>query len=261
MKLRFSALLVLLLLAALALPAAAQTSTPEFRLDLNRDFGYGAGANVRGNFSARLHGELDTVAEVVYYIDGEELGRSAENPFRVKFITSTYSDGWHDLWAVVTTVDGRSVETERMRMNFVSAEYQSQSLGRIFGILLPLLLIITAVGALLQGRAMRGDNALPPGTPRSYGWMGGAICPRCQRPFPIHMWSLSMMVGRLDRCDNCGKWSLVRRAPPEILAAAERAEAAAARRSEGSIPAAAPESAEDALKRRLDESRYSDPDN
>jgi ribosomal protein L32 len=56
--------------------------------------------------------------------------------------------------------------------------------------------------------------------------LGGTVCPKCGRPFPRHLFGIKLIVGRLDRCDNCGKWVMTNRATPAALRAAEEAEKA-----------------------------------
>ena len=62
------------------------------------------------------------------------------------------------------------------------------------------------------------------------------------------------MVGKLERCPHCGKWSIARRAMPAELAAAE--ERLMADNQAGQM--AAGESEEEKLRRMLDDSRYED---
>ncbi len=71
------------------------------------------------------------------------------------------------------------------------------------------------------------------------------------KPFGMHIWGLNALGGKYDRCDHCGKWSIVRRASPSALAAAEAADAPAA-----SVPAG--EAAKERERRQLDDTRYSD---
>jgi D-arabinose 1-dehydrogenase-like Zn-dependent alcohol dehydrogenase len=33
------------------------------------------------------------------------------------------------------------------------------------------------------------------GAERDYGFRGGAICPKCHRPFAMHLWGLSLELG------------------------------------------------------------------
>ena len=108
------------------------------------------------------------------------------------------------------------------------------------------LALVVGLGATLF-QALRGKPApIPPGQPRRYGLMGGAICPKCGRPFPRHWWGLNAGLGKFDRCDNCGRWSIVRAEPFDKLRAAEAAEIEHA--------AVAPElSPEEKLRRQLEE--------
>lgn len=230
----------------------------EFRLDVNRDFGYGNGADVRGNFSMTVHGDQNAIQAVTYFIDGQEMGRMTEPPFKIQFQTSTYTSGVHELAATVETVDGRSVTTPGVQLNFLSADQQSESFKKIFIPLGGILIAIMAVALLGQYFAMRGNERLPAGAPRSYGMLGGAICPRCDRPFARHVWGINLIAGKLDRCPYCGKWFLAVRRSPAELEAAERAELAAERSAEsGPLGSGQGETEEERMKKMLDESKYS----
>ena len=95
---------------------------------------------------------------------------------------------------------------------------------------------------------------MPPGTPRNYGHYGGAICPKCERPFSRHIYGLNLGFHKYDRCPYCGKWSLVRRASREELEAAEAAEIKAAQ--EGAFK---PEKSEEQeLRQDIEDSRFED---
>lgn len=229
----------------------------EFRLDVNRDFGYGNGGDVRGNFSMTVHGDQSTIQAVTYYIDGQEMGRFTEPPFKIQFQTSTYTSGVHELTAMVETVDGRTVTTPAVRLNFISAEQQSESFKKIFIPIGGIMIVVLIVTFGLQYLAMRGNDRLPAGAPRSYGMLGGTICPRCDRPFARHIWGINLVAGKLDRCPYCGKWFLAVRRSPDELAAAERAEVAAERSAElGPLGSGQVETEEERMKKLLDESRY-----
>lgn len=66
---------------------------------------------------------------------------------------------------------------------------------------------------------------LDPGTPRHYGLAGGAICPRCHRPFRLDFMAIKLGIGyKYARCEFCGKWSLVKRLGTDELRSAEQAE-------------------------------------
>jgi hypothetical protein len=69
----------------------------------------------------------------------------------------------------------------------------------------------------------------------------------------MHIWGFNVVVGKYDRCPHCGKWSLVRRVHPDILAGA--VEAFAGDKEQEVTPSADdPQS----LSKRLDESRFDD---
>ena len=118
-----------------------------------------------------------------------------------------------------------------------------------------LLIVVIILGAQMLMMRKRPKLDLPLGTARKYGITGGAICSKCHRPYAIHWWALNAGIGsKLDRCDFCGHWGLVRRASREDLA---RAEAAELQMAQPEKPIQA-ESEEQKLKAMLDESRYTD---
>ena len=222
-----SLLSVLLLLALIATPALAQTPEPVFRLNLSRDWGYGAGADIKGLFSLKVVGpENLAVSSVTYYIDGEVMQTVTEDPFKFQFNTSQFTFGWHELTAEVTTTEGSTYTTPARRMNFVTSEMESESMKNMVGPMLLLILGVMIVVGLIQFATMRKNhpNGVTPGTQRNYGYAGGSICRHCGRPTPRHIWGFNIGIGKFDRCENCGKWSVMRAAPLEILRAAEIAE-------------------------------------
>ena len=210
---------------------------------------------MQGAFSLRATGP-DNLARVIFYIDGQELGEVTQPPFQLQFNTGQYSFGVHTMSAVGYTVDGRELQSNEIKGEFVSASEGTQSAMRI---VIPLLLVVfgavllSALVPVLLGKGK--TSALPLGAPRNYGALGGAICPRCERPYPRHLWALNMVVGKLDRCPYCGKWAIVRRATPAELRAAEEAELEQAREETGQAPQV---SQEERLRKELDDSRYQD---
>lgn len=254
-----SIIIALLLAVGLAAPALAQSV--EYRLDLRRNFGYGAGSDVRGDFTNRIYSEgaaAENISKVTYRIDGQVMAEVTEAPFEFNYNTNSYPPGAHTLDAVVATKDGREVTTPPVRVNFLSAAAQSDAMQRIF---IPLFAAILGIFVLGMGFQLlvlrRNPKRLEPGAPRSYGFKGGTICPRCDRPYAIHFWSINLGPYKLDRCDYCGKVAFVTRKPPEMLAAAEQAELAAARANESSLPGAEGANSEaDRLRKMLDDSRY-----
>lgn len=240
------------LIALTAFPAAAQEASA-LELSLSRSFGYAGRGEIQGLFKLRASGPGD-LQRVVFLMDGQPMGEDSEAPFELSFNTDSYSLSQHTLSAVGYTTGGELRSNEITR-NFVTAEKGWQTGMKIALPLIGLVLVallVSSVVPFLGGGKLRSD---PPGTERRYGAAGGAICPRCERPFPLRI--LAMNLGpfhRLDRCPYCGKFGLMRRRSLADLRAAERAEIDRAR-SEGQIPE---ESEDDKLRRELERSRYND---
>ena len=109
-----------------------------------------------------------------------------------------------------------------------------------------LLALASAVIPVLLGRR----KSFRPGV---YGISGGAVCPRCAKPFSRSIWAPNLIAGKLDKCPHCGKWSLVRRATPAELQAAE------ARLAADATPTTQDEVSEsERLRKLIEESRYED---
>ena len=219
-----SILLAAVFLVVHTLPVSAQGG--EYGIRLRRDFGYGAGSNVRGTFTISLSGDESQVASVVFLIDGEEMATVEEAPFRFQFHTDNFGFGVHQLSANVFLLDGSMITTRSVGLNFLSPEVERGSMTTLFigigGALLLALVIYGLVQFLVFKR--KPGRTIQPGEARQYGLLGGAICPKCGRGFPRHIWGINLMVGKYDRCEHCGKWSMTTRATPEALRAAETAE-------------------------------------
>lgn len=234
-------------------PFLAQ-SDPKLTLSLKRNFGYSSGTGkIQGTFTLKVDGP-ENIEHVVFQIDGEEIGAKDVRPFELRFRTDDYTLGIHTFTAIGFSVDGSEFHSNQIRVEFVSAK---EGWNSVLNILVPLLAIIFG-GLLLSyiipnmiGRRSKSEILL--GTPNSYGLWGGAICPKCDRPFSRHFWGLNLGAGKYDRCPHCGKWSLVRRAFPEELKAAELAELQM--KSNQALP---PASVEEKLRSDLDDTRYHD---
>jgi hypothetical protein len=237
-----------------AAPVLAQSAG--LQLAVRKTFGFNNGSQIQGAFRLEASGPA-SLAAVTFTLDGETLGQASAVPFTFDFNTDKFAPGWHALGATGRTADGQTLSAADRRLEFLSpAQAQASTLQ----IVVPILVLVGL--ALLVGLgtqlffALRGDrsrSALPLGAVRHYGFLGGAICPKCGRPFSIHWWGLNAGIGqKFDRCDHCGKWSLVRAASRDRLAAAEAAEMQQAQ------PAApiAEMSPEEKLKRELDASRF-----
>ena len=242
--------------------AAAQTPTPPYTLHSKRLFGYGGfSGDVRGTFrfsvSGSTNGPADTISSVTYQIDGQPMATVSQSPYSLDFQTTSYPSGWHQFTALVATRDGRQVTTPAIALNFISANQQGSSMGKI---LVPLFGGIAAIFLVMMGVQVlilrRNPGRLAPGAERHYGLKGGAICPRCGRPFAIHFWSLNLLGNVLDRCDYCGRVGIFRRRSMADLRAAEVAEVAGVQASETALPGAIEETEEERLRKLLDESKY-----
>lgn len=254
MKTKAFLLFLLLVLILIPWQTALAQEDDDFKLSLSRDFGYGGmGNDIQGMFSLRINGPDDLV-RVEFFIDGELMGEDAESPFAFQFNTDNYTVGLHTLNAVGYTAGGRELQSREITVEFVSAEESWKAVGKIIVPLL-ILVVVSLVGGfaipLLSGRK-RGSTPL--GEQRRYGLAGGAICPRCKRPFSLNFWAPNMLVGKLDRCPHCGKVGIIRSRSLSDLRAAEAAELEMID-TQGQMPV---ESEEERLRKELDASKYQD---
>jgi len=248
---RFRLLGLLILISTAAIPAFAQSDS--LQLGVHRLFGYGGGDQIQGSFRLDVSGPSD-LTRVTFKIDDEVVATVTAAPFQVDFVTDRYDLGWHNLTAEGQTASGRTLTSAPRRFEFVSASAGWASVGRIFVPILGLLVLVAVfavIGIVLDTRRSR-QSPTPLGAERRYGLMGGAICPKCSRPFSRHWWGINAGLGKLDRCPHCGRWSIVRAVPLEQLRAAEAAERQAAQPA-NPVPEL---SAEEKLRRQLDESRF-----
>ena len=225
-------------------------------LVVNRNVGFSNGSEIRGDFSMAVSG-VENLASVTYKMDDTVMATVSEAPFKFRFNTSDYPVGWHNLSATAQTTDGQTLLSNTKRLQFVSAEQESVSMRKIIFPILGLVLALTVGGILLQTVLLRSKKQTPiqPGVKRNYGVIGGAVCPKCGRPFALHFMAPNIgFRSKFDRCDNCGKWSIVRVASAEELSRAEAAELASLQ-EQPTVPQA---SDEEKLKDMIDSSRYMD---
>jgi hypothetical protein len=245
---RFKVILILTLL--LAIPVAlvsAQSDEPELRLQLRRSFGFQGGDRIQGSFSLRVSG-VDDLVRVGYLIDGQLLASITQEPFVATFSTGNYAPGEHLLHALASTADGRELESQRIRVTFITADLSWQSAGRIAAWILGGVLIIMLLGMFGTG-FLAGDRAhFELGV---YGAAGGAICRHCQLPFRRHILAPNLIVGKLERCPHCGRVAIVSRARREALAAAEERFRQDQMKGQFAL-----QREEDDYRRRLDDSRF-----
>jgi hypothetical protein len=245
--------LVVLLLLVFDMGTAAAQGDQGLTLRMARNFGYSQGNEAQGTFTLKATGPAD-LQKVVFYIDQEMLGEDTQAPFELRFNTDSHPLGQHVLHATGTTASGATLESNQFTAVFVTAQEGWQAGLKIAAPILAItfgLLLLTLVSSFIGSGKLK---SLPPGTPRSYGVSGGAICSRCGRPFPRHFFSPNMVFGKLERCPYCGHWGIAVARPIDQLRAAEAAEVADAQ-------AGALEQTEDEterLRKQLDDSRYRD---
>ena len=249
-------LCLLTIALTLAAGAAYAQESGALSLRLRRDFGYGAGSDIQGNFSLKVDGP-DNLVRVEYYIDDQLMGQSSEpTDFRFKFVTGDYPPGAHTLSAVGYTSGGGELSSNTISRNFLTASESRSSTFKIVGAILGLFVVVSLLSfgiSMLAGGRKKG--ATPMGVARSYGLMGGTVCPKCGRPFSRHFWGLNIGVGKYDRCPHCGKWSVTMRASPAELQTAEQSELETAQVVPGDAPTV---SEEERLRKDLDDSRFED---
>lgn len=256
MKFRFFTLIFLTfgIAALLVLPVSAQQGTG-INLSLSRNFGFSSGTGrIQGQFTLKASGP-ENLQRVVFYLDDQELGEATNAPFNFSFNTGSYSATRHSMRAVGYTADGQQLQSNVINAQFITSAQAGQSTLRIIIPIAVVVVLAIALSALIPLLSTRGKTeGLPMGSKRSYGMLGGAVCPKCGRPFSIHFWGINMLAGKLDRCPYCGKWSLVRRSSMADLRAAEQAELDQAT----SEAIQSPLSEEEKLLKELDNSRYRD---
>jgi rRNA maturation protein Nop10 len=242
------ALLALMVLLWLPLwSVMAQADEADLQLHLRRTFGYQGGNSIQGSFSLHVSGDYEFI-EVIYLIDDKVLVTVSEAPFRASFSTSRYEPGEHTLRAIVTNVAGEELESQFVRVTFITAEEGWQTAGRIAAWILGGVLIIMLVGMFGTGFLSRGRGRFELGV---YGAAGGAVCKRCELPFARHVLSPNLLFGKLERCPHCGRVAIAARASRNSLEEAEARYREDQMKGQREI-----RGEEENFKQRLDDSRY-----
>lgn len=237
---------VVLLALLLLLPPALTQEENALTLTMRRDFGFGMGSSIQGTFSLRVSGP-DDLQRVVFYMGDQILAEVDTPPFRHQFNTDNYPPGVHTYRAVGFTAAGEELLSNGITRNVVTARESNQTMIWIIAPILLLSLGVPALFALLSIRRRRPGDEFP-----IDGMFGGAICPKCKRPFARHWWGINLIVGKYDRCPHCGRWSLVQAAHPDLL----RASHEAMKQADAQDTPLPPTDSADDLRRRLDDSRF-----
>ena len=165
----------------------------QLQIRMRRNWGYSSGTGkIQGTFTIKASGPED-ISQVIFFLDDQVLGAVNEPPFDFRFVTDDYSLGPHQIHAEGKTVSDDELGSNTIQVEFVTAGQGWQAAGNI---IVPLVVIIMgAVGLAIVVPFVftRGKKEqLPPGAPRSYGYSGGAICPKCSRPFSRHIYGLNL---------------------------------------------------------------------
>ena len=222
-KVKNFSILFLGLMLFLVLFRSASGQSESYQIGVRKNFGYDMGNTIQGRFTVRLLGDAANVTRVIFYLDGEILGEVNSEPFQYSFRTDDFAPGVHRLSAEVQLADSSRHQTPELPYHFLSSEEASQQTIRLFvwigGAILGTMLLVGLIQwAITKKKPSLKSSA---GLSQNYGMFGGAICPRCGRTFPRHIWGINLVVGKLDRCEHCGKWFLATRATPDALRAAE----------------------------------------
>jgi hypothetical protein len=244
----------LVLLAILVFVTAARAqAVEELELSVSRDFGssFGTG-DIQGTFSMKVTNPSNLV-KIQFYIDNTMIAEDTEPPFKVQFVTDDYAPGMHTMHAIGYTSDGRELLTREMKFNYINAEESRQRGLKITVPILALVLIWVLFSKVVPtlSRGRKKGELLPPGG-HNYGVIGGTICPRCVHPFALNLFSPNLLVGKLVRCPNCGKWFIGRRASIDDLRIAEKAAFAQAH----GAPQFSEMKDEEKIRKGLDDSKY-----
>jgi hypothetical protein len=213
LKFKLCAFVVALLVFGVVRPTLANGD--ELQLRMYRDWGYaGFEHDIEGYFSLIAEGPAD-LSRVDFYVGDDLIFSDAQSPFRVQFHTRDFAPGENTIYAVGFTNDGATLRSNEFVRIFLSADEAKQKTIELIGPILAFVAILFAISIIVQ--------FLPRGNPQlgKYGLSGGAVCPKCGLPFPIHFFSFHAGWNKYERCPHCGKWSWVRRAKPEDLRAAE----------------------------------------
>jgi hypothetical protein len=249
-KQSFILAILLLLLPFLAI----QSQEEEITLRLSRNFGYGGPGEIQGVFTMIAESNI-SISRVFFYIDDQLIGEDSQEPFQIQFSTDRYPLGMHTLFARGVNAEGQAYFSNKIQVEFVSAEAGWQAGMRFAAPLLIILVTVVALGVALNFISTSKKINVAPGTERKYGLAGGSICPKCNRPTPLHLFGLNLGTAKFDRCENCRKWSIMRAIPLAKLRQAEAEELIRAEQEEQLLSTRFTDP-EEKLRRELDDSRY-----
>ncbi len=248
-KLSFA--LAILLLALIGVTGIASAQADGLQLTLSKSMGFAQGNQIQGSFNIAVSGR-DDLASVTFLMDGLEMVLVDRPPFRYSFSTDSYTTGPHRLSATARTTGGQTVQSNVINVEILSAAESWQATTRVMAPILGIVLVVVVVMLAIQFLPIgRNRRQYVPGEQRDYGRLGGFVCPGCGRPFARSALGMNMMVGKLERCPYCGKWSITKPATIEALRAAEQSEV------QGAVPEVHEMTPEERLRQQIEESRMS----
>jgi hypothetical protein len=181
---------------------------------------------------------------IVVKIVGGAGNVAARGGDELQLSTGNHEPGWHSMRAVTIVGEGRALATNSL---------QRQSVSGDSSLIIVVIIVLLVVAFRVVSHLVTRDKAKS--GKGGYGIYGGAVCPRCGRPFSRHWWAPNLIAGKLDRCPHCGKWHISTRATPQML---DGAQAFADELDAGDSVEFPHEDEEARLRKRLDESRFDD---
>lgn len=208
---------IMLLLVSWLLVGGLAHAQDELTLRLRKNYGYAAGNQIQGRFTVEASGPAN-ISRVLFFLNDAPIGEVDTPPFALAFDTGGFDPGPMTLSAQAFTDDGRSLTASPLQREIVTAdEVNSLVTGMLLRLGLPLLLLfVVGIGLVSWLGTRKGET----GVPNANKWPGATICPKCERPFSLHVWKLNLGLSALDRCPHCGKWVRVRRVTQEAIDAA-----------------------------------------
>jgi len=217
----------------------------ELTIRLRRHVGSSLAGQMQGSFSMIVSGP-DNLIEVEFLIDDQVIGKDDEEPFQFRFNTGDFGEGLHSLRATGLTSEGLQLRSDTLRRQFVSG----RSVFWIVGGIVVLVIGFRVISSLVVRRKGTSKPASS-----GYGLLGGAVCPKCDRPFARHWWGLNLFAGRLDRCPHCKRWSMVQGASTVELSEAEEVDQVS---NANDLLQDESNNRIDEIRKKLEESRFDD---
>lgn len=247
---------IILLVSSMVVVTVKAQSSEQLQLGNSRINGYGGiGIDIQGIFKLSVINPPADLQRVEFYLDTTVMGEVKSPPFSLTYNTDSYPLGLHTLRAIGYTTSGNEILSNDIQVNFVPASESTKVLLKIIIPVLGLIILLVVVSIGVPLLSSKGKKvSLPLGAERHYGVGGGAICPKCGRPFQLRLWWINLGFHKIDRCPYCGKWSLVRPRSQAELRAAEAAELNGAQQDTGTTN----RTDSDKLKKELDDSRFQD---